>query len=80
MSGHTIHVSITENTHDFLQNIRREIMIENCTSVTFASIVELGLMELRMNNKRQTIKEKLIHNKRIGKEGINGKLMNIKDD
>lgn len=67
-----VNVKIHEANHTFLQNMRREVMIENAIHVTYSQIIELSLIELRKNNNDKEIKEKLVHNKRIGKTGTDG--------
>ncbi len=67
-----VNVKIHEDNHTFLQNMRREVMIENAIHVTYSQIIELSLIELRKNNNDKEIKEKLVHNKRIGKTGTDG--------
>lgn len=80
MVSHRAYVQLDENNHEFLKNIRREIMIENGVNIPYNYVIELGLIELRKNNKKQEIKEKLIHHKRIGKIAVKGIINSIKDD
>ncbi len=77
MSKKRISIQLDDNNAQFLSKIKREIMIENCQSIPFYRIIELGLVELRKNNNDYEIKEKLVHFDRLGQVGREGIITNL---
>lgn len=67
-----INVQMNENNFQFMNRIRKEIMIENYINIPLNRIIELGLIEFRKNNSETEMKEKLVHFNRIGQLGRDG--------
>ena len=67
-----ITVMLDENNINFLNKIRKEIMIENEVNIPLNKMLEIALIEFRQNNTEKEMKEKYVHTKRLGKQGMDG--------
>lgn len=75
-----LHVGIDDDNHEWLNKLRREILLENGENIPLSKMMVLSLVELRRNNNTQTVKEKLVHYKRLGNNGLKGVISDLGDD
>jgi len=58
-------VELNETNHQFLNRMRKEIMVENNLNIPLTHMVECCLVEFEKNNTEREMKEKLVHYKRF---------------
>lgn len=75
-----LHVGIDDDNHNWLNKIRREILLENGENIPLSKMMILSLIELRKNNNTQEIKNKLVYYKRLGKIELKGIISDLGDD
>lgn len=66
------HMTLDESNYEYLDNLRHEIMCENAVNIPMSRLMEMSLIELRKNNTKQNIKEKMVFYKRLGTVGMKG--------
>lgn len=74
-----LNITLNEKNHDFLNELRHEIIMENAVNIPLSRLMEMSLIELRKNNSKQEIKEKMVHYKRLNKDEMNGMICNLGD-
>ena len=77
MKKKPLNILLHPMNHEFLQDIKREIMLEDCENVSLAQIIETSLIEFRNNNSTQEMKEKIVHSKRLGIKGLDEYINNL---
>ena len=69
--GKHLDINVRDDNYYFIRQISKEIMIENAIRIPYSELMEYALIELRKQNNKQEIKNKFVHYRRLGKNGLN---------